>query len=254
MSCPTAQKDIFSIYSYQGTPVVGKTAGLLPSSMEDKKIFMQILDAELSFKGSFQVRAKTEKIVIHHSASSIDTRINDVHHWHQSRGWIGIGYHYLIYNNGDIYIGRPEWAVGAHAFQDAAHEANSNGIAICLIGNFEYQKPSEAQIIKLITLIRNIWERYPDLPVIGHKDLMATACPGPKFPWPDLYAKLQKELIVVALEKWMTEGGQTALKELTQKGLVNNPEQWQSEEKMAEAVPLYLFWMMINRISNYKGA
>lgn len=171
---------------------------------------MQILDAKLLFKGSFQVRSKTEKIVIHHSASDINTSINDVHQWHQSRGWIGIGYHYLIYPNGDVYRGRPEWAIGAHAYQDAAHEANSNGIGICLIGNFDYQRPSDAQMGTLITLIWYIRERYPNLPVIGHKDVMATACPGQKFPWSDLYEKLQKEVIEVALEKWMIEGGQAA--------------------------------------------
>ena len=214
---------------------------------------MQILDAKLLFKGSFQVRSKTEKIVIHHSASDINTSINDVHRWHQNRGWIGIGYHYLIYHNGDVYKGRPEWAVGAHAYQDAAHEANSNGIGICLIGNFDYQRPRDAQMKELLTLILNIRKRYPNLPVIGHKDLMATECPGQNFPWSDLYAKLQKEVIEVDLEKWMIEEGQTALKELTQKGLVNNPEQWQSEEKLVQAVPLYLLWIMINRLSSYKG-
>ncbi|KUG04791.1 hypothetical protein ASZ90_017787 [hydrocarbon metagenome] len=55
----------------------------------------------------------------------------------------------------------------------------------------------------------------------------------------------------MVLEKWMIEGGQAALKELADKGLVNNPENWISEEKLAKSVPAYLLWMMMIRLANY---
>lgn len=83
---------------------------------------------------------------------------------------------------------------------------------------------------------------------------MATACPGALFPWTKLYLKLTKGVIDVALEKWMIEGGQAALKELAAKGLVNNPESWSSEDQLAEHVPAYLLWMMMIRLANFRGA
>ncbi len=214
---------------------------------------MQILENDLSFNGSFKTRLKTEKLVIHHSASDINITIKDIHRWHLANGWIGIGYHYVIYADGTVYRGRPEEAVGAHAYQDTNHEANSNGIGICLVGNFTSSLPTSIQMDSLIGLIFDIWKRYPNASVIGHRDVMATACPGALFPWSELYAKLANGVIDVALEKWMVEGGQAALIELASKGLVNNPEKWSTEDKLAESVPAYLFWMMLKRLIDYKG-
>ncbi len=213
---------------------------------------MQILENGLVFNGSFKERLKTEKLVIHHSASDISITIEDIHRWHLANGWIGIGYHYVIYADGTIYRGRPEWAVGAHAYQDSTHEANSNGIGICLIGNFTSSLPTDNQMDGLVWLVFDIWKRYPNTAVIGHKDVMATACPGALFPWTELYTKLANGVIDVALERWMIEGGQAALQELAAKGLVNNPENWSSEDKLAEYVPAYLLWMMMIRLANYK--
>ncbi len=219
---------------------------------EGEKGKVKISENELVFKGSFKVRMKTEKLVIHHSASGNNTTIQDIHSWHLANGWIGIGYHYVIYADGTVYRGRPEWAIGAHAYQDATHEANSDGIGICLIGNFTLASPSSDQMESLIGLVFNIWQRYPNIRVIGHKDVMATACPGELFPWTELYTKLANGVIDVVLEKWMIEGGQAALRELADKGLVNNPGNWSSEDKLAEYVPAYLLWMMMIRLANYK--
>jgi len=151
---------------------------------------LKIFESGLEFGAGFKVRPRTERIVIHHSASSPSVTVEDIHRWHLQRGWNGIGYHYIIYPDGSIYRGRPEWTRGAHAWQDEEHEANSDGIGICLVGDFEIDSPTPQQIISLVWLIRDIWRRYPGIPVIRHKDVMPTACPGEKFPW----EKLKKEL------------------------------------------------------------
>ncbi len=213
----------------------------------------QILENNLTFNGSFTTRSSTTRIVVHHSASDIDTTIEDIHNWHLNNGWSGIGYHYIIYADGTIYRGRPEKVKGAHAYQDSTHEANTNGIGICLIGDFTSSKPTNTQMTSLIWLIKNIWTRYPNISVIRHSDVMSTACPGSSFPWSELKLKLAEEVIDIVLEKWMVEGGQKALKELENKGLVNNPENWSSESELAEYVPAYLFWMMMNRLAEYKA-
>ncbi len=42
----------------------------------------------------------------------------------------------------------------------------------------------------LIELIANIRTRYVDIPVIGHKEVQPTACPGQNFPWDELNRQL----------------------------------------------------------------
>jgi len=184
-----------------------------------------ILKNNLQFRGGFRKRPKTERIVIHHSASSPKTTIEDIHRWHLQRNWAGIGYHYVIYSDGTIYRGRPEWARGAHAWLDEKHEANTNGLGICLIGNFEIGKPTEEQINSLIWLIHNIWKRYPspELPVIGHKDVMPTSCPGKNFPWEELKKRLEVGPMSEQPEQWKLD----IVKEAKEAGLImqyHNPD------------------------------
>lgn len=152
---------------------------------------MLILENDLKFSGRFITRPFTRRIVVHHSASGPNTTIEDMHRWHLAKDWAGIGYHYIIYPDGSIHRGRPEWAKGAHAYQDMQHDANSDGIGICLIGDFTDTVPTEAQIVSLIWLVHDIWTRYPGIGVIRHRDVQATACPGDSFPWDEFKARLE---------------------------------------------------------------
>lgn len=152
---------------------------------------MQIVETNIQFK-NLAPRPATKRIVLHHSASGPNTTWRDIHQWHAEQGWAGIGYHYIIHADGGVYRGRPEAMKGAHAYQDSTHEANSDGIGICLIGNFETGAPTEAQLAGTVDLIRDIWTRYPGVPVIGHKDVMPTACPGRNFPWSELNKRLEE--------------------------------------------------------------
>lgn len=157
--------------------------------------------------------------MIHHSVSSPTTSVDDIHRWHLSRGWSGIGYHYYIDGNGGVWQGRPEWTQGAHAYQDAQHEANTDGIGICLGGNFEQAPPTQAQMQSLAELILDIRTRYADIPVIGHKDVQATACPGKLFPWADLNARLAKPLTPA-------NAIAAAIAVLQQSGIIASPDYW----------------------------
>lgn len=152
---------------------------------------MQILENTLKFNGGFVTRRYTNRFVIHHSASGLNTTIEDIHKWHQARDWSGIGYHYVIYPDGRIVRGRPERAKGAHAFQDAQHDANSDGIGICLIGDFTNALPTELQLASLVWLVYDIWTRYPGIVGQRHCDVMPTACPGKMFPWSGFKTRLE---------------------------------------------------------------
>jgi len=136
-------------------------------------------------------RSSTQRIAIHHTASG-DVSAETVHGWHRNRGWMGIGYHYLVRQAGEIERGRAEELRGIHA-----PAANANSIAIALAGNFELLPPAITQMNSLVWLIRDIRSRHGELPLIRHLDLQATSCPGRLFPWEELQRRLQQRTHLV---------------------------------------------------------
>ena len=62
---------------------------------------------------------RIDLIVIHCTASRPDQHISMelLNQMHQARGWKCCGYHYYITRDGQLYQGRPEEMVGAHARQ-----------------------------------------------------------------------------------------------------------------------------------------
>lgn len=179
---------------------------------------MQIHEANLQFNGGFRTRPYTKRIVVHHSASDIDTTIQDIHRWHLNRNYAGVGYHYAVYPDGSIWRGRPEWARGAHAYQDPQHDANVDGIGICLIGNFQTEKPTEEQMESLVWLIQDIYIRFPGIAVIGHKHVMPTACPGALFPWKELYARLEDDEMTYKTLNDVPDWGKPVVQKLINRG------------------------------------
>ena len=153
---------------------------------------MQILETGLKF-GSLNTRKSTKRIIIHHSASP-DVPASTIHGWHLGQKWAGIGYHFVIRANGAIERGRPEWAIGSHSGPDG----NGDSIGIVLTGNFETGKPTTAQMDSLVWLLKDyLFPKYGVKPVIGHKDVMATACPGKNFPWAELRERLEDDEMAV---------------------------------------------------------
>lgn len=139
---------------------------------------VNIKDTELSF-GELSNRMATDQIVIHHTGNPYDDDLSaeEIHASHRAQGWAGIGYHYVIRKDGTVEAGRPHWTVGAHAYGENGHTI---GIHVC--GNFELAEPTGAQIEALAMLLANLCTDY-GLPidedhVVGHRDLMPTACPG----------------------------------------------------------------------------
>ena len=119
------------------------------------------------------------EIIIHCSASPNGqwTTVEDIDAWHATRGFqrnpalIGanqpdlksIGYHYVIYTNGAVVIGRGEAEIGAHCL---AHNAQS--IGICVVGTDQF---SANQWRSLAALVRGLRERLPSIQaVLGHRD------------------------------------------------------------------------------------
>lgn len=124
----------------------------------------------LKFKNLLK-RNKTTSLVIHHSCG--EGPVTQIHQQHLNQGWSGIGYHYYIRKKGQIYSGRPQWAVGSHC-----KGLNTSSLGICLEGNFEKEKPSEEQLNSLRWLVKYLSGLFPIKNVYGHRDINATLCPG----------------------------------------------------------------------------
>lgn len=128
-------------------------------------------------------------IVLHHSCTpqswpmqkTIDV-INEEHKkLHPVNSSIGlrISYHFLLFPDGSVKSTRPINEIGYHAGNFAV---NVVSIGLCLIGNFENDKPTEKQTSALKRLLESLTKQYgiSKSNIKLHKEvrLQPTACPG----------------------------------------------------------------------------
>ena len=112
---------------------------------------------QLKFNEELKPRKETEYIILHPSGVKSRHTAEDIHRWHQNRGWAGIGYHYFINKEGEIYTCRPRDTVGAHA-----KDYNQNSIGVCFEGDFNKEKMTDAQLsLYVIEFIRFLRIAYP---------------------------------------------------------------------------------------------
>ena len=126
-----------------------------------------------------ETRRKTDMVVIHHTGNPWDDDLSaaEIDASHKGQGWTCIGYHYVIRKDGTVEQGRPHWTVGAHAY---GHNSHTIGIHVC--GNFEIGEPTDGQIESTAMLLANLCAEYglsiDRDTIVGHRELMPTACPG----------------------------------------------------------------------------
>jgi len=140
-------------------------------------------------------------IVIHHSATDAGSAAAfDAFH-RNGRHWDELGYHFVIGNGGGsgdgaVEVGSrwPKQKWGAHCRVGDNEEYNYFGIGICLVGNFDKQRPGEAQMQSLARLVAYLAARYKidDAHIIGHGSVGDTRCPGRCFPMSDLLARVRQ--------------------------------------------------------------
>lgn len=140
---------------------------------------MNIIETNLTF-GPLNKRESTKRMILHHVAA-LKCTVYDVHRWHKSYGWAGIGYHFFVSKDGKIYQGRPIDTVGSHA---AGH--NSDSIGICFEGNFEEEEMPEAQKAAGKEIVEYVKELYGITKIQKHSDVNSTACPGKNFPFKEI--------------------------------------------------------------------
>ena len=122
-----------------------------------------------------------KELIVHCSATpegknySVDT----IRQWHLQRGFSDIGYHYVIYRDGSIHIGRDESIIGAHC---TGH--NTNSIGVCYIGGCasDGKTPKDTRTAQqkqsLVKLLKELKTKYPQASIHGHRDFSSKACPS----------------------------------------------------------------------------
>lgn len=121
------------------------------------------------------------KIIVHCTATPEGRAhtVKDVDAWHRQRGFNGIGYHYLIGINGEVWEGRPIEKAGAHT-----EGYNSTSIGVSYVGGMdkEMKNPkdtrTQAQKDSLARLLKELVIKFPKAKIYGHRDFAKKACPS----------------------------------------------------------------------------
>jgi N-acetylmuramoyl-L-alanine amidase len=120
----------------------------------------------------FKKRSETDFIAVHCSATppTMDIGAAEIRRWHKAKGWMDIGYHFVIRRDGALEIGRDEAVHGAHV-----EGFNHNSVGICLIGGTDSAEKPEAnftahQMAALFHLVARLQVKYPTAVLQGHRD------------------------------------------------------------------------------------
>lgn len=141
-----------------------------------------IVGADTLSKLNLSVNKRSIKeLIVHCSATpeGKDYSVDTIRQWHLQRGFSDIGYHYVVYRDGSIHIGRDESVIGAHC---TGH--NTNSIGVCYIGGCasDGKTPKDTRTTEqkqsLVKLLKELKTKYPQASIHGHRDFANKACPS----------------------------------------------------------------------------
>lgn len=162
---------------------------------------MQIQKANLQFNGTLAKRGRTDGLLLHHAAGL--GSVESIHNYHKNANkWAGIGYNFYIRLDGSIWEGRGWDKVGAHAGASSGY--NGKTIGVCFEGNYsELPSMPVAQFNAGVWLIKEAYKKYGKIPVWGHREVCATACPGRNFPLDKFKAVTLESEVDEEVPEWM---------------------------------------------------
>jgi N-acetylmuramoyl-L-alanine amidase len=108
-----------------------------------------------------------------------DYTVDDIRAWHKLRGFSDIGYHYVIYRDGRVMVGRPIGQIGAHV---EGHNTGTIGISyvggVSADGKMAKDTRTPAQRASLLWLTAQLCSKFPIAKVTGHNQYANKACPS----------------------------------------------------------------------------
>lgn len=124
-----------------------------------------------------------DEIIVHCAATpeGKDFTVADIRAWHKARGFSDVGYHYIVYRDGRIMLGRPVGQQGAHC---ADHGKNRRTIGICYVGGVSADGKTAkdtrtaAQRASLLWLTQALATKHRVKRVTGHNQYANKACPS----------------------------------------------------------------------------
>jgi len=130
--------------------------------------------------------AEIVNITLHHSAMPVTGTWERAALYHvRAHGWPGIGYGMGIYADGRVCLLNDPAVISYHA----GGIWNRRGFGLCVMGNYEAKSASDALWGRIVATAGVVGEWLGrDVPLIGHRDVAATACPGRH-----LYARLKAD-------------------------------------------------------------
>ena len=112
--------------------------------------------------------------------SAEEMKMSMFYTWVQNKGFEYIPTHYIVGCSGDfVKVNDMERVVGA----TLNPEANWNWVHIEIVGDFNIDKPNDAQYEMVNQLIQWILEKHPDMEIKGHWDFQPKNCPWINFDW-----------------------------------------------------------------------
>jgi hypothetical protein len=148
-------------------------------------------------------RGRWKYIIVHNSGTREgNARVFDIYHLRVRHMVNGLAYHFVIGDghgsgDGQIEIGH-RWTAQLNGGHVASDYLNDISLGICLVGDFNRDLPTKAQIGALEELIDYLRNRVGKTQgrraiVYAHKEInpRPTDCPGERFPYSWLHAKFR---------------------------------------------------------------
>ena len=162
--------------------------------------------------------AKLSGIALHHMAHPL-WGVKEVESYHvKSLGWLAIGYNFWVSFDGVIYEGRG-FNIGA-----GVASQNSTVISVGFQGDYENanDKMPTTQFNAGIDIINYIKGKVPSISKVGgHKDFMATSCPGRHFPLVEMIKGIKRSDFVMFKDVKQDDYAYNHIKKLKECGIVN---------------------------------
>ena len=200
--------------------------------------------------------------------------------WFRSSGNSGSSGHFIVGKKGEIYqyvdIKENAWCNGSSSsnkkrttapfivdFWSKNGYVNANWISVSIEHESAGEDLTEAQYQATLWLHRYIIDQMKliwgyDMPIdrehiIGHKEIdnvNKMMCPMASFPYDRLIADLKgvQQAVSSGISESLQNIGASAVKSLHAKGYLNDVDGW-SNKDMGEATPLWLAFLMLDRIS-----